>query len=117
MARYYSEGRDYSEISDLFREQTYTDQFVRVGGEAGLAFSAFHVVSLDLRGILNYDTEHFLSIEKFGSDLDDNNREVNLDKPEERNPFYNPAIDTVGRRLRIEQSVLLGFQARLGITF
>jgi hypothetical protein len=117
MARYYSEGRDYSEVSDLFREMTYTDQFVRVGGEAGVSFSAFHIVSLDVRGILNYDTEHFLTIEDFGKDLDDANDEIDLDNPAERNPYYNPALDTVGRRLRIEDSVLLGFQARLGITF
>jgi hypothetical protein len=117
MARYYSEGRDYSEVSDLFREMTYTDQFVRVGGEAGIGFSAFNIVTLDVRGILNYDTEHFLTIEDFGKDLDDPNDEIDLDNPAERNPFYNPALDTVGRRLRIEDSVLMGFQARLGITF
>lgn len=117
MARYYSEGRDYSELSDLFREQTYTDQFVRVGGEVGVAYSAFHVVSLDVRGILNYDTEHFATIEDFGKDGADANDEVDLDNPAERNPYYNPVIDTVGRRLRIEQSLLVGLQARLSLTF
>ncbi len=117
MARYFSEGRDYSEISDLFREQTYTDQFVRVGGELGLAYSAFHIVTLDVRGILNYDTEHFLTVEDFGKDGADANEEVDLNDPTERNPYYNPAIDTVGRRLRIEQSLLVGLQARLSLTF
>jgi hypothetical protein len=117
MARYYSEGRDYSEVSDLFREQTYTDQFVRVGGEFGIAYNAFHVVTLDVRGIVNYDTEHFLTTEDFGKDGADANDEVDLKDPAERNPYYNPALDTVGRRLRIEQSVLLGMQARLSLTF
>ncbi len=117
-ARYFSEGRDYSEVSDLFREQTYTDQFVRVGAEAGLSFKAFDLLFIDLKGMLNYDTEHFLSIEDFGKDLEtDDNNEIDLTNPAERNPYYNPAIDTVGRRLRIEQSLQLGVQAHVGITF
>ena len=117
-ARYFSEGRDYSEISDLFREQTYTDQFVRVGAEAGLSFKAFKLFFFDVQGLLNYDTEHFLTIEDFGKDLaDDDNEEIDLDDPRERNPYYNPSIDTVGRRLRIEQSLQLGVLAHIGVTF
>ena len=75
------------------------------------------VFFFDLQGLLNYDTEHFLTIEDFGKDLDDADDEINLDNPAERNPYYNPAIDTVGRRLRIEQSLQLGFQAHIGVTF
>ncbi len=116
-ARYFSEGRDYSEISDLFREQTYTDQFVRIGGEAGLRFKAFHLFFINVAGQFAYDTEHFLTIEDFGKDGDDGNDEIDLDNAGERNAFYNPAIDTVGRRLRIEQSVQLGVLAHIGVTF
>jgi hypothetical protein len=117
MARYYSEGRDYSEVSDLLREQTYTDQFLRVGGELGIAYQAFHFATIDLRGILNYDTEHFLTTEDFGKDGDDPNDEVDLNVAAERNPYFNPVIDTVGRRFRIEQSLLMGVQARLTLVF
>jgi hypothetical protein len=117
MARYYSEGRDYSEVSDLFREQTYTDQFLRTGGEVGVVYTGFGIVSFDVRGILNYDTEHFLTIEDFGKDLGDENDKVDLLNPAERNPYFNPSLDTVGRRLRIEQSVLMGFQTRLSLSF
>ena len=116
-ATYFSEGRDYSEVADLFKEMTYTDQFVRVGGRAGLHFKTFDVFFFNIQGLLNYDTEHFLTIEDFGKDLDDANDEIDLDNPAERNPYYNPAIDTVGRRLRIEQSVQIGFLAHVGLTF
>lgn len=117
-ARYFSEGRDYSEVSDLFREQTYTDQFVRVGAEAGLSFQVLKILFFDVTGMLNYDTEHFLTIEDFGKDLPtDANAEIDLVDPTERNPFYNPSIDTVGRRLRLEQSLQLGLQAHVGLTF
>ncbi len=116
-ATYFSEGRDYSEVSDLFKEMTYTDQFIRVGGRAGLRFSTYDIFFLNIQGLLNYDTEHFLTIEDFGRDLDDANDEIDLDNPLERNVYYNPAIDTVGRRLRIEQSLQVGFIAHIGVTF
>jgi len=116
-AHYFSEGRDYSEVSDLFREQTYTDQFVRIGAEGGIGFKAFGLFFFALNGQFAYDTEHFLTIEGFGKDLNDANTEINLEDPTERNAFYNPAIDTVGRRLRIEQSVQLGVLAHMGVTF
>ncbi len=117
-ATYFSEGRDYSEVSDLFLEQTYTDQYVRIGALGGLKYTAFDIFFIDLSGQFAYDTEHFLTIEDFGKDLDDDdNDRIDLEKPTERNPFYNPALDTIGRRLRIEQSIHLGFIARVGITF
>lgn len=116
-ATYFSEGRDYSEVSDLFKEMTYTDQFVRIGAKAGLRFKTYDVFFFGVQGLFNYDTEHFLAIEDFGKDLDDANDEIDLDNPAERNVYYNPAIDTVGRRLRIEQSVQLGFLVNIGLTF
>ena len=70
-ATYFSEGRDYSEVSDLFREQTYTDQYVRIGGLGGLKYTAFDIFFIDLSGQFAYDTEHFLTVEDFGKDLDD----------------------------------------------
>lgn len=116
-ATYFSEGRDYSEVSDLFKEMTYTDQFVRLGAKAGLRFKAYDLFFVGLQGQFAYDTEHFLAVEDFGKDLEDVNSEIDLDNPAERNPYYNPALDTVGRRLRIEQSVQLGLLVNVGVTF
>jgi hypothetical protein len=96
---------------------TYTDQFVRLGAKAGLRFKTYDVFFFGVQGQFAYDTEHFLAIEDFGKDLEDPNDEIDLDNPAERNPYYNPAIDTVGRRLRIEQSVQLGFLVNIGVTF
>jgi hypothetical protein len=116
-ATYFSEGRDYSEVSDLFKEMTYTDQFVRLGAKAGLRFATHDLFFVGVQGQFAYDTEHFLATEDFGKDLEDPNDEIDLVNPAERNPYYNPAIDTVGRRLRIEQSVQLGFLVHIGVTF
>lgn len=118
-ATYFSEGRDYSEVSDLFREMTYTDQFVRLGAKGGVRYVVSDLFFIVAQGQLAYDTEHMLSIERFGNDLPsaDLNNQVDLNNPAERNPYFNPAIDTVGRRLRIEQSVQLGFLVTMGVTF
>lgn len=116
-ATYFSEGRDYSVVSDVLKEQTYTDQWVRTGVNAGLFFRAFEYFFFDITGSLAYDTEHLLTIEDFGVDGPDDNEEVNLDNPKERNPYYNPAIDTVGRRIGLEQSLHLGVLVHAGATF
>lgn len=121
-ATYHSEGRDYSVISDVVQEQTYTDQWVRTALHAGIFFRAFEYFFFDATGTLGYDTEHLLTIEDFGQDLPtseegEENDQVNLENVAERNPHYNPALDTVGRRLAIEQSLHLGILVHAGITF
>jgi hypothetical protein len=117
-ATYFSEGRDYSIVSDVLKEQTYTDQWVRTGLNAGIYFRAFEYFFFDLTGSIAYDTPHVLTIEDFGKDLpDDDNDKVNLEVVAERNPFYNPVIDTVGRRVGLEQSLHLGVLIHAGATF
>lgn len=116
-ATYYSEGRDYSVVSDAFKEQTYSDQWVNTGVNAGIFFRAFEYFFFDATGSLGYDSEHLLTIEDFGTDGSDDNEQINLENVNERNPYYDPAIDTVGRRLLLEQSLHLGILVHAGITF
>lgn len=115
---YFSEGRDYSEVSDLLREQTYTDQWVRVGANAGVFFRPFEHFFFQITGSLALDTKHLLTIEDFGTDTpEDANREVNLEDPKERNAYFNPVLDVAGRRVGIEDSMLLGVVVQAGATF
>ena len=120
-ATYYSEGRDYTEISDVFREQTYSDQHVRSGLKAGIFFKAIEYLFFEVNGTIAQDSAHLLTIEDFGQDLEgvggDSNDQVNLDDPNERNPYFNPAIDTAGRRLKVQEALYLGVLVHAGITF
>ncbi len=117
-ARYFSPGRDYSELSDALREMTYTDQWVQTGLQLGVFFRAFRYFFFDVNGNVANDSEHLLTMEDFGKDLaGDANTEVDLDNPKERNVYFNPAVDPVGRRLKIEQSLHLGVMVHLGLTF
>jgi hypothetical protein len=117
-ATYFGPGRDYSEVSDLLKEMTFTDQWVRTGVNAGIFFRAFEYFFFELSGSMATDNEHLLTSEEFGKDAaTDDNAQVDLDKEEERNVFFNPALDTVGRRVKIEQSLHLGAVVHAGITF
>lgn len=114
---YFSEGRDYSVISDAVREQTYSDQWVRAGMSAGVFFRVFEYFFLDATGTIAYDSEHLLTIEDFGNDGPDDGIQIDLATISERNPHYNPALDTIGRRLLVEQALHLGALVHAGLTF
>jgi hypothetical protein len=117
-AHYFAPGRDYSEVSDVLMEQTFTDQWVRTGLQLGIFFRAFEYFFFNVQGHVARDTEHLLTIEDFGDDLEtDENREVDLNNPAERNVYFNPAVDTVGRRFKIEDSLQLGVLVHIGLTF
>ena len=116
-ARYFSEGRDYSIASDVLREQTFVDQSLRMGLQGGVEFRWFDLFFLDLNGLVAHDTPHLLTKEIFGLDGNDEGSDVNLESAAERNPYFNPALDAVGRRVRIEQSLYLGAIVQLGATF
>lgn len=115
---YFAEGRDYSVVSDILREQTYTDQWVRIGANGGIFFRPFEHFFLNISGSVAVDTEHLLTIEDFGKDSDaDENFEVNVENPKERNPFFNPVLDAAGRRVGLEESLLLGAMVHAGGNF
>ena len=117
-AHYFAPGRDYSEISDVVKEMTFTDQWVRTGLQLGVFFRAFQYFFFDVQGHVARDTEHLLTIEDFGDDLaSDENQEVDLNNPAERNVYFNPALDVVGRRLKIEDSMQIGVLVHVGLTF
>jgi hypothetical protein len=115
--QYFSEGRQYSEVSDLFKQLTYVDQWARFGGQLSFSYDAFDFVVVELGGRAAYDTTHLLSGDAYGTDGNDANKQVDLGDVNERNRYFNPALDPVGRRVAIEQSVQLGAFLQLGVTF
>ncbi|MFZ9887526.1 MAG: hypothetical protein ACO3JL_08490 [Myxococcota bacterium] len=132
LVQYHSEGRDYSEISDLLGELTYTDNFMRAGVNAGLYFQPMEFGYFQLTGSAHYDSPHLLTTEKIGTDNDAPGTAgagvVNLDVRDangqplgtadiERNPYFNPAMDTPGRRFKVDESLRLQVMARAVLTF
>ncbi len=133
--RYFSPGRDYSELSDALAELTFTDEFVRLGAAAKVYFRAWKFIYFDVTGSVLYDTPHFLTTEPIGCDggcpapgllprtialFQDVPRDevVSLDLQDgERNPYYNPVVDTVGRRFKVEESFRFRLIAHVAVTF
>lgn len=70
---------------------------------------------------LAHDTEHFLSTANIGEDQDASGRvEDPTDpryRPTEHNPTFVPAIDSVGRRLRIEETTVFNAGVSVGALF
>ena len=70
------------------------------------AASYFHfadTLKLLVAADLAYQTEHFVSNADIGRDLDGDGR---VNRPEEFNPTYIPALDGLGRRIRIEEMTI-----------
>lgn len=131
LAQYFSEGRDYSELSDALGELNYTDNFMRTGLNLGLLFKAFEFGYVNVVGSALYDSPHFATAEDIGNDEDPpgdpGHGVVNLEVEKngstlpqgeiERNVYFNPAYDTPGRRFKIDESLRLQVMAHVALTF
>jgi hypothetical protein len=117
-ALYMSEGRNYSELSDLMNDLTYVEQYMRTETGIGLYFRAGPFVHLDVDFAFTYDTDHMMTAEDIGEDKN-NNGFVDLDDPQgvETNVYYNPLLDTPGRRLYVEDSIGWELMIHGGLTF
>jgi hypothetical protein len=116
-AHYFSEARNYSEASDFLKQLTQVEQFARIGARVNVQYHAFDIVKVAVGGTASYDTSHVLTNEEFGKDgADADNEEVNLSDPTERNPYFNPALDAPGRRLRVENNFQVAVQLQLTLT-
>ncbi|MEZ4432725.1 MAG: hypothetical protein R3F65_09950 [bacterium] len=92
----------------------------------GMYLSRFAKIGVTLQ--LDHDTEHYLSNADVGRDLDGSGlveargAVPNADgiggyDPEEHNPTYIPAIDAVGRRIRVEETTVFHLGANLSLVF
>jgi hypothetical protein len=128
-ASYFSDGRNYSELSDPLRELTYTEQFLRVGGIIGIYAQAAEFVRIKAGVVVNYTTEHFLTNEDIGEDRNDDG-EVTQPEDDPVNPYFCgnddsdvcrekglPSYDQVGFRFKDEEHVTINWFVQLLLTF
>lgn len=112
---YFSEGRYYNEMSDLFGKLLYTGDYGQAGGQFGIVAQAAEFVILRAYTSFAYNSEHFLTNENIGKDLNGNGVVDVSTAPQEINPNYDFRVDRVGRRFRIEQQFL--FRVQVTATF
>ncbi|MDP3156574.1 MAG: hypothetical protein Q8N23_28135 [Archangium sp.] len=112
---YFSEGRYYNEMSDLFGKLLYTSDYGQMGGQFGFVGQAAEFVILKANVSFAYNSEHFLTNENIGKDLTGNGTVDVTSNPEEINPNFDERIDRVGRRFRLEQQFI--FRLQVSATF
>jgi hypothetical protein len=110
-ATFFARHRGPSEMSDVLHKWSYVDNYVQVLGRLGLLLS---VPFVTFRALLEagHETPHLLTGEAPGYDNDGDGLEA-----QEVNRFYNPVLDTPGRRVKVSESVLVNGSISLAITF
>lgn len=114
---YFSEGRYYNEMSDLFGKLLYTSDYGQAGAQFGFVGQAAEFVILKAYTSFAYNSEHFLTNENIGKDLDNTGAVEVTTNPAEINPNYDFRIDRVGRRFRIEQQFIFRIQVTATFNF
>lgn len=104
IANYVSEGRYYNELSGALRKLLYTEDYLQVGGQFGLTVQLSEVVSIKGTGMYLYNTDHALTAEKIGKDLDGNGSVDISSNPSELNPNFDYRTDFVSRRFYATES-------------
>lgn len=109
---------------------TTVEEYVQLRGHLGAGVYISQYVRLATRLSLAHDTEHFIGAADIGRDLNSSGlvessgepacssvRDSRCYDPREHNPTYVPAVDQVGRRLRVEETTIFGFDLSLAVLF
>lgn len=122
LANYVSESRSHNEMSDLLHKLLYTSDYLQMGGQLGIHAQAAEFISLSLSASLAYNTEHSLTSEQVGKDL---NKSTTVEVSTcatpagcpEVNPNFDWRVDRVGRRFRIAETSIFTLQATASFNF
>lgn len=111
---YVSRGRYYNELSSALRKLLVSQDYFQVGGMIGATASAGEAFRLRATGTFLYNTNHTLTDEDLGKDLD-NNGTIDVESPNELNPSFDYRTDLPSRRFRATESKT--FRLELSATF
>ncbi|ADO71856.1 hypothetical protein [Stigmatella aurantiaca] len=115
LGNYVSRGRYYNELSSALRKLLATQDYFQVGGMIGATASAGEAFRLRASGTFLYNTDHTLTDEDIGKDLDGNGTIDISDNPAELNPTFDYRTDLTSRRFRATESKT--FRLELSATF
>jgi hypothetical protein len=104
LANFVSAGRYYNELSGVMRKLLATSDYVQFGGQVGVTARATDTFSLRASGLFLYNTDHALTDEKIGKDLNGNGAVDLDDNPAEINPNFDFRTDFVSRRFYVSES-------------
>ena len=114
--RYPNPGADESEQQYYHDGITSVESYGTMGAHFGLNFQISPYVEIRVATDIETETEHFLTAARTGRDRDGDD-EVDFNNPNERSPVYNPTLDGVGRRLRVESVFNVDWNAVIAFQF
>ncbi len=115
IGNYVSEGRYYNELSGMLRKLLYTGDYAQFGGRVGLTAQLSDVLSVRGSTTFLHNTDHVLTDEQIGKDLNGNGTVDLTDNPDEINPNFDFRTDFVSRRFHAAESKT--FNVQLSATF
>lgn len=104
LSNYVSEGRYYNELSGALRKLLQTGDYLQVGGQLAVTAQLYEFLSVRGSGMYLYNTDHVLTDEKIGKDLDGNGAVDITGNPAELNPNFDYRTDFVSRRFHATES-------------
>jgi hypothetical protein len=107
LGNYVGRGRYYNELSSVMGKLLATQDYFQVGGLLGVTASAGNAFKLRASGTFLYNTDHTLTDEVIGKDLDDNNGVDIETNPSEINPNFDFRTDLVSRRFRATEGKMI----------
>ncbi len=104
---YVGKGRYYNELSGVLRKMLYTGDYLKFGGQLAINALASDYVSVKASATLLYHTDHYLTDEARGVDLNDD-QVVDIipdgsGNAPEVNPNFDFRFDETSRRFRASQ--------------
>jgi hypothetical protein len=132
---FFSEGRNYSLMSDPLGEVTYTEQYLNITGIIGLYIQAAEFIRFKAGVMLGYNTEHFLTFGEVGNDKNGDGQVLPPEQDamaigDEINPYFcgndpndgcsannQQSYDQVGFRFKDEEHTIFSWFASLTLTF
>jgi hypothetical protein len=104
IGNYVSEGRYYNELSGALRKLLYTGDYMQMGGQVAVTMQLSDLLSVRGSGSWLYNTDHVLTDENIGKDLDGSGAVDPTNSPEELNPNFDFRTDFVSRRFHASES-------------
>ncbi|WP_375759703.1 hypothetical protein [Corallococcus exercitus] len=115
LGNYVGRGRYYNELSSALRKLLTSEDYLQVGGQLGVTARAAQAFTIRASGNFLYNTDHLLTTEAIGQDVNEDGRIDTAPGSPELNPTFDWRYDTVSRRFRAIQSTTFRFD--LGATF
>jgi hypothetical protein len=116
---YTSEGRYNNELSDLTGKLLYSSDYMQIGGHLGFTGHAAEFIHLKAYFSWAYNTEHFLTSETIGQDLN-GSQSVDISKDadlHELNPNFDNRMDRIGRRFRMAEQMIFKINVSASFNF